>query len=146
MEIEIRDLDKKDYGKAIEFASKGMHFDWYTDSKMLLKIYGQYCWNLHLCHSTQVLGAYSGDRFLGMLLADMEGEPKRYGSFLRRAYVKVIDSLQNIIAGKGIDTYSAANREMFAEYTENFRPEGEIVFFASDPDSGIKGVGSALLK
>ena len=32
MEIEITELKRKDYKKAIQFAIKGMHFDWYLDS------------------------------------------------------------------------------------------------------------------
>ena len=32
MNIEIKSLRKKDYKKAIQFAVKGMHFDWYLDS------------------------------------------------------------------------------------------------------------------
>lgn len=37
MKLEIRELDKRDYKKAIQFAVTGMHFDWYMDSKLLLK-------------------------------------------------------------------------------------------------------------
>ena len=33
MRIEIRDLRKKDYKKAIQFAITGMHFDWYLNNK-----------------------------------------------------------------------------------------------------------------
>lgn len=36
MEIEIRDsLQRKDYKKAIQFAIKGMHFDWYMSNPIL---------------------------------------------------------------------------------------------------------------
>lgn len=37
MKLEIRELDKRDYKKAIQFTITGMHFDWYMDSKLLLK-------------------------------------------------------------------------------------------------------------
>lgn len=36
MEIEIRELQRKDFNGAISFAIRGMHFDWYMDSKFLL--------------------------------------------------------------------------------------------------------------
>lgn len=35
-EIEIKEIRKKDYEKAIQFAIKGMHFDWYLDNRFLL--------------------------------------------------------------------------------------------------------------
>lgn len=42
MKLEIRELDKRDHKKAVQFAVKGMHFDWYMDSKLLLNLYGRY--------------------------------------------------------------------------------------------------------
>ena len=45
--MEIRTLAKKDYKKAIQFAIKGMHFDWYMGNRTILQLYGQYfcIWN-----------------------------------------------------------------------------------------------------
>lgn len=37
MNIDIRMLDKRDFGKAISFAITGMHFDRYTDVPWELK-------------------------------------------------------------------------------------------------------------
>lgn len=42
MNIEIRGIEKRDYKKAIQFAIKEMHFDWYLDNKFLLTAYGRY--------------------------------------------------------------------------------------------------------
>ena len=42
LKIEIKDIRKKDHKKAIQFAIKGMHFDWYLDNKFLLNAYGRY--------------------------------------------------------------------------------------------------------
>ncbi len=39
MDIVIKALDKKDHKKAMAFAEKGMHFDFYSDSKIILKLY-----------------------------------------------------------------------------------------------------------
>ena len=48
MEIEIRELRKRDYGKAIQFAITGMHFNLYLDHKFLLHLYGRYFWYLEM--------------------------------------------------------------------------------------------------
>ena len=61
MKLEIRELDKRDHKKAVQFAVKGMHFDWYMDSKLLLNLYGRYFWYLSLARATQVIAAYAGD-------------------------------------------------------------------------------------
>ncbi len=41
--------------------------------------------------------------------------------------------------------YDETNREMFAEYAELNKPDGEIVFLAANPDVKIKGIGTLLL-
>ena len=78
MEIEIRELRKRDYGKAIQFAITGMHFNLYLDHKFLLHLYGRYFWYSELQCATQVIAAYLGDELAGVLLADMRGEKKRH--------------------------------------------------------------------
>lgn len=37
--IEIREMRKQDYKKAQQFAIRGMHLDWYMDSKVILSFY-----------------------------------------------------------------------------------------------------------
>ena len=39
--MEIKSLSKKDYGKIIDFAIRGMHLDWYikNDTEALRKIF-----------------------------------------------------------------------------------------------------------
>ncbi len=69
-------LQKKDYGKAIDFAVKGMHFDWYLNDGLLLELYGRYFLYMELCRATQVIAAYEGDTLTGVLLADFRGEKK----------------------------------------------------------------------
>lgn len=58
MSIEIADIRKKDYKKAIQFAIKGMHFEWYLDNKFLLNAYGRYFWYLEINRATQIFAAY----------------------------------------------------------------------------------------
>lgn len=40
--MKIEKLRKKDYGKVIGYAIKGMHFDWYMSNKTILNAYGKY--------------------------------------------------------------------------------------------------------
>lgn len=59
LEIEIKDIRKKDYKKAIMFALKGMSCDWYIDNKWELKAYGKYFWYMELNRATQIFAAYN---------------------------------------------------------------------------------------
>ena len=45
----------------------------------------------------------------------------------------------------GVLPYNDANKEMFANYTKKYSPDGEIRFLAANPDSKTKGVGTFLL-
>lgn len=146
MQVNIKELNKHDYNKAIQFAIKGMHFDWYLDSKILLKLYGRYFWYLEMCRATQVIAAYAGNEFVGVLLAEVKGEKKRYRSFWKSLYVKIFDFLQNTFYKNGVGVYDETNKEMFLEYSANNSPDGEIIFLAADPVAKAKGIGSLLLK
>lgn len=42
MNLEIKELRKKDFDKAIEFAIDGMNFNKYLENKYALKLYGRY--------------------------------------------------------------------------------------------------------
>lgn len=55
--IEIRDIKRRDYKKAIQFAIKGMHFDWYLNNKFALNAYGRYFWYLEINRATQIFAA-----------------------------------------------------------------------------------------
>lgn len=145
MELEIRELRKQDYKRAIQSAITGMHFNWYLDSPWLLKLYGRYFWYLELIRATQVIAAYVGDEFAGVLLAEMKGEPNTHRSIWKLLYVKAFDILQNLFAGS-VNVYDKANQEMLAQYCENNTPDGELIFLAANPDIKIKGIGSFLLR
>lgn len=99
---------------------------------------------MELSRATQVLAAYSGDRFLGVLLAKYKDEPRAYHSFIADVYVGMVGLIQRIFAS-GADSYDAANRRMLDEFEQGADPAGEICFLAADPHSGVKGVGTALL-
>lgn len=145
MMIEIKEIRKSDYKKAQRFAIQGMHLDWYMDNAIILSLYSKYFWHMELNRATKAYGAYVNDCFVGVLLADMRGEKKRYHSLGRRLFVKIFEVLQNLIAGEGVGAYDKANREMFASFCKKQKPDGEIVFLAADPECKVKGVGTALL-
>ena len=143
--IEIKEVCRHDYKKAQKFAIQGMHLDWYMDSKVILDLYAKYFWYMELNRATKVYGAYIDDIFVGVLLAEIKNEPKRYYSVSKAFYVKIFDWLQHLVAGKGVEEYDEANKDMYKSFCQKNNPDGEIIFFAADPDCKIKGIGTALL-
>ncbi len=145
MEITIKNIDKKDYGKAIQFAITGMHFGWYFDNELLLKIFGRYFWYKELISATRVIAAYAGDDLAGVLLANIKGDPKKHRPFWESLYVRFFDFLQNTFYKEGGSVYNDTNKELFERYSLNNSPDGEILFLAANPEPKIKGIGSRLL-
>ncbi|WP_124100354.1 GNAT family N-acetyltransferase [Ruminococcus sp. Marseille-P6503] len=145
MQIELKALNKKDEKKAIQFAVKGMHFDWYLDNKIALNLYGRYFWYLETSRATQMIAAYADNRFVGVILAEINGEPKLNSSIWRKMYVKLAEGVQRFFFKDSVGVYDKANKKMYQKYIRTVQPSGEIIFLAADPDCGIKGVGSKLL-
>lgn len=143
--IEIREIRRQDYKKARKFAVQGMHLYWYVSDKTSLDLYARYFWDAELSCATKAYGAYADGQFVGVLLADIKGEPKKYRSIWRAAYIRFFDWLQHLAAGDGVETYDKANQEMLRAFCEKNAPDGEIVFLAADPNSKIRGIGTALL-
>ena len=143
--IKIQEIRKQDYKKARQFAIQGMHLDWYVNDKISLNLYARYFLNLELNRATKAYGAYVDGRFAGVLLADMQDEPKKYYSRWRAVYIRFFDWLQHLVAGDGVETYDRANQEMYAAFCKKHIPDGEIIFLAADPNSKTKGIGTALL-
>lgn len=143
--MQIKEISKKDFKKVIQFAIKGMHFEEYLKNRFILNAYGRYFWYLEYTNATQVLAAYEENELLGVLVVDMKDEPKPYKSFWKSVYVKFVDVIQNLFFGGGVMPYNTANKEMYAKYTESYKPDGEIRFLAANPDSKVKGVGTFLL-
>lgn len=145
MQLELRNLRKQDERKAIQFAIKGMHFGWYLQNKAALALYGRYFWYLETARATQMIAAYAEEQLVGVLLAEVAGEPKLNGSAWRRGYVRVFDWIQRVFFKESAGVYDHANQRMFQTYRKTNQPDGEIIFLAADPDCGIKGIGSKLL-
>lgn len=146
MALTFRPVRKEDFKKAFHFAIVGMHFDRYLKNDILLNLYGRYFWYMELERASQVIAAYHGDELLGVLLADMKGEPKAYRSFGQSLYVRVVDFLHNTFVKDGVGPYDTANEEMLKKYSEESTPDGEICFLAVNPDRKIAGIGTLLLR
>lgn len=145
MELLLAELQEKDEEAAIQFAIKGMHFDWYTDSKIALDLYGRYFWYLEASRATQIIAAYADGKFVGVLLAEIRGEEPVKHSLGRKAYVSLFEFVKTAFLKDSSGLYDEINREMFQSYAKENDPDGEIIFLAADPDCGIKGIGSKLL-
>ena len=145
MDLRISDIRKKDYKKAVQFAIKGMHFDWYLNNKLLLNAYGRYFWYLEINRATQIFAAYADDTFVGVLLAEIYSEPKKQNNFFQKSYVKLIDIFQKVFFKDGAGLYEETTKAQLKHYSESDKPDGEIIFLAADPDCKIKGIGTALL-
>lgn len=143
--MQIEEIKKKDFKKAIQFAIQGMHFEEYLENNFILNAYGRYFWYLEYTNATQVFAAYEEDELLGVLIVDMRNEPKPYKSFWKSVYVKFVDIIQNLFFGGGVMPYNEANKAMYEKYIEQYKPDGEIRFLAANPNSKVKGIGTFLL-
>ncbi len=147
MSIVIRKLRKKDYHQVINFAIVGMHFQWYLDNPVLLRIYGRYFWYSELIRATQVIAAYEGDQLAGVLLARMKGDRRIKGMLWEKFYVKAFDVFQYTFDKGGAGVYAKTNRHMFSQYVREYGfPDGEILFFTANPRIKTKGIGSRILR
>ncbi|GAB1476775.1 GNAT family N-acetyltransferase [Bacillota bacterium] len=146
MEIEVKELAKRDFNKAIDFAIKGMHFERYTDNKLSLRLYGRYFLYLELERATQVFAAYMDTQLLGILMADIKNENKIYSSFWRRIYLRIFKGIMALVVKDGPDAYDEANKAILDDYLRKNTPDGEICFLAADTAIQGKGIGSLLIK
>lgn len=144
MDIIINPLQKRDFDTARKFAIDGMHLTWYTSNKLELYLYSKYFWCMEICKATSALCAYQNDKPVGVLLVDMKGKPKVFNSLTYRAFIKFASFIINL-GYKYASTYDTANKEMLEVYRKGNEPDGELNFFAVDPDTKGKGIGTLLL-
>ena len=145
MEVTLRSLRRKDHRLARAFAAEGMHFDWYFEKSLPLRLYSRYFWDLELTRATRVLAADCGGAFAGVLLCRMNGEKPACRSLWRSAYVRLFQLCQRALSKHGAGVYETANREMFRDYRARRAPDGELLFVAVDPALRGQGVGGFLL-
>ncbi|MCM1084326.1 MAG: GNAT family N-acetyltransferase [Clostridium sp.] len=145
MVVLIKELQRKDENSAIQFAIRGMHFDWYMDSKIALNLYGRYFWYLETLRATQSIAAYVDKKLVGVILAEIKGEKPIKHSLWRRLYVALFELIQKIFSKDSVGIYDEANKQMLQSYLKTNNPDGEIIFLAADPNCKIKGIGTKLL-
>jgi len=146
-DIKIRNIQKEDYPKAIDFSLYGMHDNWYTDDPDQLLTFGKYFFYRELDEATKAYSATIDNRFVGMLLASIQGEEKIYRTEEQVDFVNKIDCLLAKKFPGTFDSYSKANEEMFSSYLrkKDANPEGEISFMDMDPTYQGKGIATLLL-
>ncbi len=144
MKAEISVLKKTDYRTAVGFAEKGMHFDWYLESRAGLSLYSKYFWCKGLTEATDLFGAYVDGKLAGVLMADMGGK-KGFASPLQKLYVRFFEFCQHVFFS-GFDSYGEANADMLAEFSKTASPDGEIYLLAVSPDMQNEGVGTLLIE
>ncbi len=116
MRIELRELERKDYEKAIEFAINGMHFNQYIENKTALYLYGKYFLYMEMQRATQMIAAYMGEKLVGLIIADVKDEPKRYQSIWKGLYVKIMELIIKVTVKEGASSYEEVNKKMLKNY------------------------------
>lgn len=143
--IEIQQLRKKDFDKARKFAVVGMHLNWFTSNKIELYLYSKYFWYSEISKATTALGAYMGDKLVGVLLADIKNKPKIFRSVWYNIYTKTASFIINNMYKSAAEPYNDANNEILEKYLKHNSVDGELIFFAVDPKRKGKGIGTLLL-
>lgn len=145
MDVKIQPLKRRDFDAARKFAIEGMHLTWYTQNKLELYLYSKYFWYLEISKASTALGAYMGDELVGVLLADMNHQPKVFKSIWYKAFIKVSEFVINLGYKEASNTYDEANIEMLDTFKKENKVDGELNFFAVNPVIKGKGIGSLLL-
>ena len=144
--IKIRRIDVSDLKKARKFAATGMHLNRYVNNSFELYLYSKYVLYLELSKSTLALGAYMGKQLVGFLFAQFENEAAAIHSWRQQLFVSIGSSVIQLSGHNENSTaYDKANREMFQAFSKQ-KYDGEITFFAVDPELNGKGIGTLLLE
>lgn len=144
--IKIRRIDVSDLKKARKFAATGMHLNRYVNNSFELYLYSKYVLYLELSKSTLAIGAYMGKQLVGFLFARFENEAAAIHSWRQQLFVSIGSSVIQLSGHNENSTaYDKANREMFQAFSKQ-KYDGEITFFAVDPELNGKGIGTLLLE
>lgn len=146
MTVEIRPLKTRDFNQARRFAITGMHLGRYTSNAVELYLYSKYFWNSEISQATQAYGAYVDGAFAGTLLARMDSERPILKSLWRSSLSKLMDWIIQHFYGGMTTAYDRANTKMLACYQRKESLDGEILFFAVNPEIVGQGVGTLLLE
>lgn len=143
--IEFKNFNRKDTRKVIDFSIRGMSLDRYTKNPLFLRLYARYFWYLEKSSATQIIAAYDQDTLLGVLVADMKDEPKLKSPWYERAYARIVDFILYKLFPAGENVYDQINQQMLDDLKKKYELDGEIRFFAVNPDEKGKGIGTQLL-
>lgn len=144
-QIRIMKLKKANFEDVRQFAIDGMHLDWYVNNKLELYLYSQYFIYTELARATHAYGAYIGNNLVGVLLANMHGQPKTYHFPIRKWLLKLIGQGIALLYGKTAGQYDTANQKMLTAYLNEHQPDGELNLFAVKPNIIGRGIGTRLL-
>ena len=123
-----------------------MHLNRYVNNSFELYLYSKYVLYLELSKSTLALGAYMGKQLVGFLFARFENEAAAIHSWRQQLFVSIGSSVIQLSGHNENSTaYDKANREMFQAFSKQ-KYDGEITFFAVDPELNGKGIGTLLLE
>lgn len=123
-----------------------MHFDRYTKSKFLEKMYSEYLIRYEYSHATVALGAYDdNNQFRGAIFGRFNDEALVDQGFFNKNYSTLANRIVNIGFGSESGVYDQVNDEMLRELKKRMKLDGELSLFAVDPEANGQGVGSKLL-
>jgi GNAT superfamily N-acetyltransferase len=145
MDISVKSLRKSDFNSAREYAIVGMHLSRYTKSKLELYLYSKYFWYSEISKASLALGAYANDKLVGVLLVCMVNAPKVFKSLWYKVYVKIATIVMDIGYRDAHGVYVDINKELLETFKRNNEVDGELNFFAVDPNIKGKGIGTLLL-
>lgn len=145
MEVIIHQIKKQDFNTARKFAIEGMHLRWHVKRKIALYLYSKYFWCGEISKATRAYGAYIGDNLVGVLLVKMKGEKTVYHMPVRKKVINIFKKLIGFFYDGASGAYDSVNREMLKSFQKRNISDGELNFFAVNPEIKGKGIGSKLL-
>lgn len=90
-----------------------------------------------MTRATKAIGAYTDEKLVSVLLANIERQPKLRVPELYRVLVKVkvkaVSLLLKVVYSGYADLYDTANEKMPRSFQERCTPQRGISFFAVDP-------------
>ena len=145
MKIILKELMKKDIDKAADYAVAGMNFNRYTEDETELRLYGKYFVYLEMERATQIIAAYEGVQLLGVIMASLDNEKKKYHSLWKSLYIGFTSFIMKLNYSAENNVYDKANKQMLKQYKKYRHVDGEICFLAVSPEAQGKGIGGMLL-
>lgn len=82
---------------------------------------------------------------VGVLLADMDDEPKIFANRFYRLFVRIAEFVIKLGYKDASNSDDKANKDMLFAYKQTHHPEGELNLITVNPDIKGKGVGTKLL-